>query len=195
MYLIGASGHAKVVIDILEKCNVQVLGAFDDDPSKTSIMSIPVLGVTQESNGTSSPCIITIGNNKIRKNLSAKLNISYSKAVHPSAIISKGVEIELGTVIMASAVVNADTKIGRHVIVNTSASIDHDCVIGDYVHIAPNATLTGGVKVGEGAFIGAGAVILPGIMIGEWAIIGAGAVVKNNVLSNAKVVGIPAKEI
>ena len=33
MYLYGASGHAKVIIDILEASGVQVEGLIDDDPN------------------------------------------------------------------------------------------------------------------------------------------------------------------
>jgi hypothetical protein len=47
MYLFGASGHAKVVLDILSLQGKKILGFIDDDPAKTDLSGIPVLGDTE----------------------------------------------------------------------------------------------------------------------------------------------------
>ena len=42
MYLYGASGHAKVIIDILQASGTPVEALFDDDSSINELLSIPV---------------------------------------------------------------------------------------------------------------------------------------------------------
>lgn len=195
MYLFGASGHAKVVIDIIEQNGSEILGFFDDDPNRKQLWHYPVIGNDKAHKPEHSPCIITIGNNAIRKRIAQKLDTEYCNALHPSSVIDRRVKIGTGTVVMASATINADTSIGSHVIINTSSSIDHDCFIGDFVHVAPNATLCGGVEVGEGTLIGAGATVIPMVKIGKWCTIGAGAVIVTDVPDNCKVVGNPGKII
>ena len=109
--------------------------------------------------------ILSIGNNKVRKELSAKLNVKYATAIHPSAIISVHSKMGEGTVVMPSAVINSGVSIGKHNIINTGAVLEHDCFFEDFVHICPNATLGGNVTVGEGTQIGIGAVVIQGIIV------------------------------
>jgi len=193
MYLFGASGHAKVIIDTLRLTGHEVKGFYDDDPSKEALWEIPVLGKTEDYNADLGSAIIAIGNNAIRKDVAQRVAGNFGMAIHPDAFISPTVILKEGTVVMAGAIINADAEIGRHCIINTASSIDHDCQIGDYVHIAPNASLCGGITVGEGTLIGAGATICPNLVIGKWSVIGAGSVVIANVPDNTVVVGNPAK--
>lgn len=195
MYLFGASGHAKVIIDILKRNEISVLGIFDDDLSKKELAGIKVLGNDSAYSASTNPCIISIGNNKIRKKITLQIQAKYTKAIHPSSVIANSVTIDEGTVVMAGVIINSDTQIGKHCIVNTASSIDHDCIIEDFVHISPNACLCGGITVGEGTHIGAGATIIPNLKIGKWATIGAGAVVIRDVPDGVLLVGNPAKII
>jgi len=194
IYLYGASGHAKVIMDIINdnvNVNVPVIkGLFDDDPEVKELEGIPVV---HEYHGEE-PMIISIGNNSIRKRLVEKLgDIEYATAIHPSAIISPKATIDKGTVVMPGAIINSGARIGKHCIVNTGAAIDHECMIGDYAHISPHATLCGNVQVGEGAWIGAGATVIPGIKIGRWAVIGAGSVVVRDIPDGVTAFGNPCK--
>lgn len=194
MYLYGASGHAKVIIEILESQGIQVQGLFDDNMEKHLLLDYPVKRFNPallENN----ELIIAIGDNKLRKELATKILAKYGQSIHPAATISKRSTIGEGTVIMGHAIINSNTRIGKHCIINTSASVDHDCVIEDCCHISPNATITGNVTVGEGSWIGAGATIINGITIGKWCTIGAGAVIIRNVPNYATVVGNPGKII
>lgn len=193
MILFGASGHAKVIIDILESCDESVNYLVDADPSIQSLKGLKVILDTDFENENDDPLIISIGNNAIRKKVATQLTSRFGKAIHAKAILSKSVTIEEGTVVMAGAVINSDVRVGRHCIVNTSASIDHDCELADYVHVSPNATLCGNVRVGEGTQIGAGATVIPNLSIGKWATIGAGAVIVRDVPDYAVVVGNPGK--
>ncbi|GIM51482.1 acetyltransferase [Capnocytophaga cynodegmi] len=194
MILYGASGHAKVIIDILHKNNIKVSKIIDDEPKNKDIFNIPVeKGTLTENN--ENKVIISIGNNEIRKKISEKHQFDYQTIIHPSAVISEFSKIGNGTVIMANAVVNSDSEIGKHCIINTSAIVEHDCKISDFVHISPNASLAGNVEVGEGTHVGIGACVIQGVKIGKWATIGAGAVIIRDVPDFATVVGNPGKII
>jgi sugar O-acyltransferase (sialic acid O-acetyltransferase NeuD family) len=197
MYLYGASGHAKVIIDSLKASGINISGLFDDNPTIKNLLGYMVLGSFDKERLGNDELIISVGLNNIRKKITEKLprNINYGKAIHPSAIISEYASIDKGTVVMQGAVIQSDVKIGKHCIINTSTSVDHDCEIEDFVHISPNATLCGAVSVGEGSQIGAGAVVIPGIKIGKWSLVAAGAVVLKDVPDNVLVLGNPARVV
>ncbi|MCD8194455.1 MAG: acetyltransferase [Tannerellaceae bacterium] len=185
MYLYGASGHAKVIIDILLSNDKEVKGLFDDNKKIESLLGYPVFSPED----IKSPLIISIGDNKTRKLIAEKYAVSYGIAIAKTAIISHFSTIGEGSVIMQGTVIQASVKIGKHTIVNTSSSIDHECTIGDFVHISPNSTLCGNVSIGEGSWIGAGSTILPGVKIGKWSVIGAGSVVSKNIPDHVLAVG------
>jgi len=196
MLLYGASGHGKVILDILSALSINVRCFLDDDPAIRTFAGLPVFQSVQDANVAEGECcIISVGNNRIRKLLAERLSLQAIYAVHPSAQMSPSVTVGTGTVVMANASVNADSRVGVHCIINTNASVDHDCALGDYVHISPNAALAGNVSVGEGTHVGIGACVLQGIRIGSWATVGAGAVVIRDVPDNAVVVGNPARII
>lgn len=195
-YVYGASGHGKVVIEIIEALGKNLITVFDDDTSITQLLNYPVLPIEKANLDKNIPVVIAIGNNETRKILANRNNILISEAlIHPSAIVSPRAVIQSGTVIMPGAIINPDSQIGHHCIINSGAVVEHDCVLGDYVHISPNAALAGGVKVGEGTQIGIGAQVKQGVTIGNWCTIGAGAVVTQDLPDNCTAVGIPAKPI
>jgi len=196
VYLIGASGHAKVVIEILEKQNIPIGGLLDANPEIKSLLNYDVYKDLPVSfNPDHDKIIISIGNNSIRKKIALSLIHQFISAIHTNANISSRAEIDTGTVVMAGASINSDVKIGKQVIINTNASVDHDCIIGDFVHISPNVALGGDVQVGEGTHIGIGACVIQGIRIGKWCTIGAGSVIIRDVPDGAIVVGNPGKII
>ena len=171
LIIIGMGGHSKVVTDIAKLNGYKILGYLDDnEPVGTSrelylgrIDSLP----RWVSDGIR--FVIAIGQNKVRKSIVEKykdFNLTYTKLIHPAAIIGSKVEIHSGTVVMPGAIINADSKIGEHVIVNTSAVVDHDCVVGDFVHIAQGAVLAGGVTVESCGHVEVG------VRVKGWSVIG-----------------------
>lgn len=195
LYLFGASGHAKVVLDILFSKNIKVDAIIDDNPQVSNLSNILVVNTKDFKVSSESHFIVAIGDNLIRKKIVEQNNYKFLSAAHLSATVSKFATIEEGTVVMPQAVINSNAKIGKHCIVNSRSVIEHDCILEDFVHISPNASLAGNVTVGEGTQIGIGASVIQGINIGKWVIIGAGAVIINDVPDNAVVVGNPGKII
>lgn len=204
IFVFGASGHAKVVIDIIEQQGLyEVAFLVDDDLSLKGqeFFGYPVVGGKKDLLALGefpSNAIVAIGSNSARRKVSAWLSEHGMRkilAVHPSAQIGRGVQVGQGTVVMAGACINAATVVGEDVIVNTRASVDHDCVIGDGVHLAPGSTLCGSVRVGELSFVCAGATIAPSLTVGSTAIVGAGSTVITDVPDKTTVVGSPAKTI
>jgi len=196
MIVYGASGHGKVIIEILESIYTPIIEVWDD-VDKEAIWEYPVKKPLPAGVPVTDKMIISIGMNVTRKKVADRLGdtIGFGKAVHAATCISNRVTIGEGTVIMAGATVNADSRIGRHCIVNTNASIDHDCVLDDFAHVSPNATLSGDVHIGEGTHIGSGASVIQGIKIGKWCTIGAGTVIIRDIPDYVTAVGNPARII
>lgn len=189
--LFGASGHAKVIMDIILAQGDRIQCLYDDNPHFDNIHNMPVYKANETL--VHGPLIISVGSNRARKLISERYPLEYAKAIHPMSIISPSVVIGEGTVVMQSALIQADSKVGQHCIINSGASIDHECVIEDFVHISPHATLCGNVCVGEGSWIGAGTTVIPGIKIGRWCTIGAGSVVIRDIPDGVTAYGNPCK--
>lgn len=190
MILYGASGHGKVIAEILRENAVEDIVFWDDNQDaciENEKVSLP------DSPDSKTELIVTVGLNHIRHDIARSVNsATFGTAIHSKAIISKSSKIGAGSVVMAMAVINASAILGSHVIVNTGAIIEHDCIIDDFVHVSPGATVCGGVRIGEGTWIGAGATVKNGVTIGKWAIIAMGAVVISDVPDNAVYAGVPA---
>lgn len=203
LLIVGAGGHARVLVDIAEKqARYRVIGLIDEQPrlAGTAILGYPVLGGGELLHREDMPshAIVAIGAPEARaawqEHLEA-LGFQLAVLVHPSAQVGRDVRLGAGTVLMAGTAVNPGTRLGRGVIVNTGASIDHDCEIGDFVHVAPGARLAGGVRVGPQAHIGIGACVIQNVAIGAGAVVGAGAAVVRPVPEGLTVVGVPARPL
>lgn len=192
--VVGAGGHAKVVLATLEAAGHPIAGVFDDDPG---LWGRNVLGHVVEGPSTRAAerCglgVIAVGANRVRRDLASRLKLDWLVLVHPAAVVHPTARLGAGTVVFAGAVIQPDASLGRHVIVNTAATVDHDCVIGDHVHLGPGVNLCGGVSVGEGVLLGVGACAIPGVRIGNWCTVGAGAAVIRDIPAGSRAVGVPA---
>ena len=196
--IIGASGHGKVIADIVLKSGDLVVGFLDDNPElKEEFIGFPLLGKVSEADKFKEyQFVIAIGNADIRERIANKLDVKWYTAIHPTAVVA-GIDVKLGegTVVMANTAINSNAKIGKHCIINTGAIVEHDNLIGDFVHISVGAKLAGNVTVGRKTWVGIGSQIIQGKNIGEEAMIGAGAVVIDDISGKCTVVGCPAKKI
>lgn len=195
MNIYGASGHSKVIIEIIKSINGKIDIIVDDDVRIKSILEYPVKNNT-DALDLNTGTILAIGNNSIRKKLAEGFMGKIEPAIiHSSAVVSKSARLGYGTVVMANSSINSEAIIGNHCIINTGSVVEHDCKIGDFVHISPNAALAGSVDVGKGSQVGIGAVVLPGVKIGKWVNVGAGAVIIKDIPDFATVVGNPGRII
>src|SRR5699024_2971506 len=154
--LIGDSGHAKVIEDIINGLeNIEVIARLDDKYDQLFKEENLYKGPTSELNKLlntypESKVVIAIGSNLIRKKIVDSLKLEkeqYMSFIHPSAVVSPAASIGHGTVVMPNAVVNANASIGNHVIINSGAVVEHDSRLEDYVHISPLAAITGAVRI------------------------------------------------
>jgi sugar O-acyltransferase (sialic acid O-acetyltransferase NeuD family) len=205
LIIIGSSGHAKVIIDIVEKQNkYNLLGLIESNPDlEKSVLGYAILGdesILSQSNYEGAHLFIAIGDNWVRHLVKQRIStafpsIKYATLIHPSAQIAKGVKIGVGAAIMAGAIVNSDSNIEDFTIVNTKASIDHDGRLCAFASLAPNVTTGGNATIGSFSAIGIGANIKHGIQIGAHCVIGGGSLVLKNLEDNQVAYGVPATAI
>jgi UDP-perosamine 4-acetyltransferase len=200
--ILGAGGHAKVVIELIRSGGGVVSGLVDRDPAPRSVLGAPVVGddsvLARLYADGARHAFVAIGDNEARVAAAARatdLGFTLVNAVSPHACVSDSARLGVGVAVMAGAVINADSEVGDLAIVNTGAVVDHDAWLGRGCHIGPGAVLAGGVRIGQGAFIGAGATVTPGRVIGAGAVVGAGACVIEDVSDDVIVVGVPARPV
>ena len=89
VWILGASGHAKVVIAILRAAGYEPRGLYDDDPLKVGkqLLGVPILGpLDLLSPDHSGPLAHGIGSNAVRAKLVARFpRAQWVNAVHPTA--------------------------------------------------------------------------------------------------------------
>ena len=202
--VIGAGGHAKVVVDLLRKNEKKIWGLTDAVRSVgETCLGVPVLGkddvlsqLRKEGIGYAAMGIGHVGKPSIRNRvflIAKELGYVFPVIIHPTACLAGVVQIGDGSIVCAQSVINPEAQIGQLCIINTAAVVEHEVVIEDGVHIAPHATILGEACIGENTFIGANSVILQGVHIGSNCIIGAGSVVLHDVPDHCVVVGVPGR--
>lgn len=198
--IIGAGGHAKVVIDVARAAGFEPVAALDpaavgDDCNGVKVVGDDNLAAEMFADGIHAVAV-AIGDNRLRCRIAKRLGaigFIFPALVHPSAVISGSAKIGGGTVVMPNAVVNADASVGDFVIVNSAAVVEHDCVLGRGAHVAPGTRLGGCVSVGCGALVGIGSAVRPGASIGDYAVVGAGSTIIADIPANCIAVGSPAR--
>lgn len=184
--IIGYGGHAKSVVDCIERSHKYRIVGYTELREQQSdynylgtdeaLYEIYNSGVRNAVVG-----IGYLGKDNIRAMLYRKLkDIGFKLPViiDPRAIVSQNVSIGEGTIVGKNAIINSESVIGKMAIINTGAIIEHECEIGDYVHIAVGAVICGQVKVGQESFVGANATVIQCQEIGPKRIIPAGMVIR-----------------
>lgn len=205
--IIGSSGHAKVIIDIVQqekKYNiVGLLDRFRDVGEKT--LGYPVLGKEEDlpelmKTHALNGAIVAIGDNFVRSKVAERVqkicpDLPFVSAIHPKASIAMEVSIGEGSVVMAGVSINPYSSVGRFCILNTNSSLDHDSILEDFASLAPGATTGGNCRIGQYSAISIGAVLIQGVRVGEHTVIGAASLVMKPIGSFVVAYGTPARTI
>ncbi len=199
IYLVGAGGHGRVVLETLQLsgCQVRLLDA------DSSIVGRQVLGhkVVREEKvlfklEEEVDFFVGVGDCASRRRVVERWEARghrLVRVIHPSAVVSRSAKVEAGVAVMAGAVIQAQAVVEKGAIINTGATVDHDCRVGEFAHIAPGTNLAGNVEVGSGAWIGIGSVVREGIQIGRDCVVGAGSVVLDDLPPAVVAYGNPCR--
>lgn len=199
VFILGAGGHTRSLINLLEHNNYAIGGIYDDTfdiANNEVINTYKVLGKLNELD-QDSLAVLSFGDAYKRKQLFLQLNqqILKENLVHPTATIEDHFYSDSANQIFANVYLNSNVSIGANNIINTSAILEHEVKIGSHNHISVGAILCGRVTIGNGCYIGAGATIIDKMSIPDDVIIGANAVVVNNIDEAGTYVGNPARRI
>ena len=193
--LIGAGGHARSCIDVIELSGLfKIAGLVEKGKlNNKENLGYPIIGTDDDLQNLRekySHSLITVGQIKSPETrmrlyqLLKGMDYTLPIIISPRAYLSKHSQIGEGTIVMHDVMVNANARIGKNCIINNKVLIEHDVVIGDHCHISTGAVVNGEVSVGNGSFFGSGVVTKQSISIGNECVIGAGAVIKTDVESN-----------
>jgi UDP-perosamine 4-acetyltransferase len=198
--VIGAGGHARVVIEALRSSNAELVGVLDINPKLkgTSIDGVEVLG-GDELLAKFAPGSVALANGvggirstearqAVFERLVAKGQL-FPAVKSATAVVSDHATLAAGCQILTRAVVHPGAKIGANAVVNTGAIVEHDAWVGPNAFVGPGAILCGDVRVAESAYIGAGAVVLPGVKLGAGAMVAAGATAHKDVPEGGQMIG------
>jgi sugar O-acyltransferase (sialic acid O-acetyltransferase NeuD family) len=186
--LVGAGGHARSCIDVIEQEGRFVVGGLIGLPEEVGsrVLDYPVLGSDNDLPDLLprfAQVLVTVGQIKspeARIKLHAMLEGQGRRLpviVSPRAHLSAHAQVGAGTIIMHGAIVNAGARIGHNCIINSQVLVEHDAVIGDHCHIATAAVINGDVSIGAGTFVGSNACVRQGIRVGERCVVGMGQLV------------------
>jgi len=188
----GASGHARVLIDLMRLAGEFFpVAAVDDSPSDAEILGVPVLGTSSllaqlRADGIER-AVLGIGsvqNHRARATLYDRLvaaGFDIPNLIHPRAMVEPSVVMGVGNQIFAGAVVGSAAKLGDNTIINSGTIVSHDCVIASHTHLSPGSILAGGVEVGENTLVGMGVTVYLGVRIGSNVVIANGCHIMKDV--------------
>lgn len=198
--ILGAGGHARVLLGVLHTLGVPVRGYLAPTADGSRLGDTEWLGDDNALPGLEDVVLVNgigsagrLGRREKAHAAGVAAGLSFLTVVHPRAIIENGAILGEGAQVLAGAVVGAGASVGADAIINTAALLDHDSSIGMHSHLATGAAIAGDAVVGDSTHVGLGARVLQGVTIGSSCVIGAGAVVLTDVPDGSTAVGVPAR--
>jgi|MGYP001171626249 sugar O-acyltransferase (sialic acid O-acetyltransferase NeuD family) len=199
--LVGAGGHAKSCIDVIESnSKFKIFGLVDKNYKKIkNIFQYRVIG---DDNDLREIFLkyhvkyahISIGLNKDLKKRRKiflklkKIGFKFPPIISKKSHISRYSTIDDGSIVMHNVVINSNVRIGMNCIINTNSLIEHDSVIGDHCNISTSSTINSTVRVGNNCFIGSGTIIKQCVSIGENSFIKMGKKIFKNQKKNTNII-------
>lgn len=185
IYLIGAGGHCKSCIDVVEATGeYKIAGLFDLKKNQGQKIGVyEIIGGDEDIHRyvkAGSEFLITIGqirNVELRvktAKLLKELDATVATVISPRAYVSKTARVKPGTIVMHDVIVNSYAQVGEHCILNTRSLIEHDAVVDNFCHISTGAVLNGSVHVKQKSFVGSLSVTQEGLVVPEGSVLSAG---------------------
>ncbi len=201
----GAGGFGKESMCYLMDClvdsvhkieDIAVFVVDDNYYTEKTIYNVPVIPYSEFSY-QNYEVLVAVGDPNDRKKIveNLPLDTKYLTLIHPSAVISKFVEIGEGSIITPGAIITCDIKIGKHAHINLHTTIGHDCVIGDYFTSAPGVKISGKCHIDDCVYFGTNSAIREKINVCKNVTIGMGAIVVKDINEEGIYIGSPAKKL
>jgi sugar O-acyltransferase (sialic acid O-acetyltransferase NeuD family) len=196
--LVGAGGHAKACIDVIEQKEDFIVKGLVGVPEEVGsrILNYSVLGSDEDVPSLLSNCknaLVAVGQIKtpeLRIRFFNQLQTNgffLPVIVSPHAYVSPHARLNAGTIVMHGAVVNAGAVVGENCIINTHALIEHEAMVANHCHISTGAIINGNASIGEGSFVGSGSIIEQDITIGSGCVVGMGLAIKHHYKDNVRI--------
>ncbi len=200
LVLVGAGGHARSCIDVIELQDIFQIAGLIGLPSElnSTISHHSVIGVDDDLPRLAKElqyAFIAVGQIKRVENRqylfgqAIKFGFKLPTIVSPNAYVSPHAMIGRGSIVMHGAVINSGVTIGDNCIINSRALIEHDTWVDSHCHISTGAILNGGVKVGAKTFIGSGSIVKESAVIGEGCLVGMGVSLRRNLANQEQFTG------
>jgi len=200
LILIGAGGHARACIDVIEQHGQYHIAGLVGIPEEmhSEHFNYPVIASDNELSTLVKAyqyAVITVGqiqtpDHRIRLfQLAISLGFQFPVIIAPNSHVSRHSTIGAGTIVMHGAIINAGARVGCNCIINSLALVEHDTVVEDHCHISTGAILNGDVRIGAGSFVGSGSIVKGGVTVGRRSVVGMGLAIRKNQVEFARFVG------
>ena len=200
LILLGAGGHARACIDVIEQQGQYQIVGLIGLPEEINKQHLGYQVIAADDSlaqfAKRTPyALITAGQintAKLRMRLYQKAiqcGFQLPAIIAPTAHVSIHASIGAGSIVMHGAIINAGAKVGQSCIINNRVLLEHDTTVEDHCHISTGAILNGGVRVGSGSFIGSGCVVKEGLSIGKDCLVGLGLTVRTGLADSTRFVG------
>ncbi|WP_370653875.1 acetyltransferase [Undibacterium sp.] len=200
LILIGAGGHARSCIDVIEQHGQYQIAGLVGLPEQRHTRQLGYIVIATDDGldelVRSYPyALITIGqmqSSERRLRLyqqATQCGFQLPVIIAPTAHVSRHASIGAGSIVMHGAIVNAGARVGNNCIINSRALVEHDAKVEDHCHISTGTILNGDVTVGAGSFIGSGCIIKEGVSTGKGCIVGMGCTLRNNIADCYRFIG------
>lgn len=198
LILIGAGGHARACIDVIEHLDAfkiagligtkkelqneclgyRVIATDNDLPKLAKEYQYAIIAVGQIETAFARLCLYE---------QALVLGFELPAIISPTAYVSQHAVVGDGTIVMHGAIVNAGARVGNNCIINTRVLIEHDATVADHCHISTGAIVNGAANIGLGSFVGSGSIIKQGISLGKNCVLGMGIAVRHHHPENSRI--------
>lgn len=190
--LIGAGGHARSCLDVINSTKKYKILGFVDKKKNLLIYNYRVLGddkylenLNRKINLHISFGFIKSPQKRIQLYNNFKNKFNFPVLISSFAKVSKQAKVLDGTIVHHFVLINSGAKIGYNCIINSGAIVEHGVRIGNNCNIATKVVINGDVEIKNNTFIGSGTIIKEGVTIGNNCIIGMGKIIKKDIQDNS----------